>query len=332
MQFKKIKLFFFIFISLYFYFFIFFSTFEIILYCFNYDYHPLKIVAPQQMDWRSYHALEDSLFVYDSFLFWRPKKNHSVFNSQGFRGKEFNLKKNHGERRLLVLGDSNTLGEVTPNGNGSHWPDYLQKLLDKTSEEFCVVNAGVAGYSLFQGQRLFKKLLFLKPEIVFISFGSNDGAQVLFLDREFAERKIRRIKNYQFLEKFKTGQAIIELLDKFSPLIENRDFLVFRVNLVEYRNYLEEIIKIAKKNKIKIILLTRPFLGKPDSQFDIRNFVPSYNRIVRDIARKENLLLIDIYSYFANQNLYFKDNNHFNKMGYQKTAEIIFKAIKNLKS
>jgi len=96
-----------------------------------------------------------------------------VFNSQGFRGKELGGKQ-HGEFRIFTIGDSNTLGwggsEDAPN-----WPVHLEDLLQESNNRFTVINAGVWGYTSFQGMRRFKEVLGYDPDMVIISFGSNDA-------------------------------------------------------------------------------------------------------------------------------------------------------------
>ena len=45
----------------------------------GYEYTPLSIEAAPGADARQYHLFEDSNFVYDPDLIWRPKAGFSVF-------------------------------------------------------------------------------------------------------------------------------------------------------------------------------------------------------------------------------------------------------------
>src|SRR4030042_4064367 len=100
-------------------------------------------------DWRRYHAFEQDCFVHDPELIWRPRKDYSVFNSQGFRGKVLSEEKQPGEFRVFAVGDSNTLGWE----RGSNWPGSLGKLLFRENRKYTVINAGVSGYTWIQGAR-----------------------------------------------------------------------------------------------------------------------------------------------------------------------------------
>jgi hypothetical protein len=82
----------------------------------GYSYTPLKIEVIKKNEWRPYHAFQDKNFVYDPALIWRPKIGLSIFNSQGYRGRELAPTKGARELRIFAFGDSNTLGWRGPAG------------------------------------------------------------------------------------------------------------------------------------------------------------------------------------------------------------------------
>ena len=297
---------------------------ELFLNLINYNYTPLRIKLLNKNDWRYYHSFDDKHFIYDPYLVWRPKNNYSVFNSQGYRGKELAIKKRKDEFRIFAIGDSNTLG--WDEKDGPNWPLYLDELLNKTDQRYIVVNAGVYGYTSFQGLRRFKEILPFQPDMVLISFGSNDAHMVTVSDDEFNRRTIRKINLDILLHKFKTGQLVIEFFDKI--LLKKIFPLVHRVNLNEYRNNLNEIIRISKTKGIKIVLLTRPYIGESPDRFYWKNFGLDYNAATIKVAKDNSVPVIDVYSYFRNKEEYFIDECHFSKAGHDEAAKLIYEKIK----
>lgn len=309
---------------------------EAILRLVDYNYTPLKIkVMGNIHDWRFQHSFKDKHFMYDPDLIWRPKKNSSVFNSQGYRGKELSMKKNDDEFRIFAIGDSNTLG--WSGKEGPNWPMYLQGLLTNRDKTFSVINAGVWGYSSYQGVKRFEESLSLKPDMVLISFGVNDAHMVAVSDAEFIKANAEFIKttlsSYKsFLFKFKIGQVVIAFFEKVisSKKESGKDGLVHRVSVEEYKDNLIKIIEISKKNNIECILLTRPFIGESPNKLWWKNFAPDYVKATIEVGKTYGAPVIDIYSLFRDKEQYFADEAHFNEEGHRLAAKIIYDQIKPL--
>lgn len=105
----------------------------------------------------------------DPALRWIPRAGWSGFgvtiSPEGFRGPSL---RKPGPSRVACLGDSCTFG---PAG-GKPYPEILGALL---GSEFEVVNAGVPGYSTFQGLRWYRSRVEpLKPSVVTVYYGWND--------------------------------------------------------------------------------------------------------------------------------------------------------------
>lgn len=134
------------------------------------------------------HRFEfDTLFRPDAERFWAlapglryPDDSRPLFglisNGQGFRQEvEVPRRKPDGELRLICLGDSCTFGYLQP-----HDETYVYKLERKLKgafpgSEIRCINAGVPGYSLFQGWRYLEtELLRYRPDLVTLNFGWND--------------------------------------------------------------------------------------------------------------------------------------------------------------
>ena len=135
-------------------------------------------------------ALNDTM-EFDPRLFWRLKPDLRGFRVTGRireHAVDFTVS-THGTLRsppvsphkkglrLLALGDSCTFGLGVDDGQT--WPAQLEELLRRQEIEADVINAGVPGYTAFQGLRLLEtRGLDLKPDLVIVSFGFND------MDRE----------------------------------------------------------------------------------------------------------------------------------------------------
>lgn len=78
---------------------------------------------------------------------------------------------------IVAFGDSLTAGYGADPGKS--YPDFLQKILDKEGFQYRIVNAGVSGNTTKDGIDRLKDVLALKPQIVIVAFGGNDGLRGL---------------------------------------------------------------------------------------------------------------------------------------------------------
>ena len=80
----------------------------------------------------------------------------------------------HDDRPLLVcFGDSLTAGYGTDVGHS--YPDYLQKDLDADGYHYRVLNEGISGNTTKDGVDRLGKVVALRPSVVVLEFGGNDG-------------------------------------------------------------------------------------------------------------------------------------------------------------
>ena len=83
-----------------------------------------------------------------------------------------------GPRPLVVcFGDSLTAGYGADDGQS--YPDFLQKDLDHDGYRYRVVNEGISGNTTKDGVDRLNTVLALKPEVVVLEFGGNDGLRGL---------------------------------------------------------------------------------------------------------------------------------------------------------
>jgi acyl-CoA thioesterase-1 len=78
---------------------------------------------------------------------------------------------------LACFGDSLTAGLGTDPGES--YPDYLQADLDARGYDYRVVNEGISGNTTKDGVGRLNTILALKPSVVIVEFGGNDGLRGL---------------------------------------------------------------------------------------------------------------------------------------------------------
>jgi len=81
---------------------------------------------------------------------------------------------------IVAFGDSLTAGFGAESGYS--YPDFLQKDLDAAGLAWRIVNAGVSGDTTSDGLNRLDGVLALKPRVVILEFGGNDGLRGLPLD------------------------------------------------------------------------------------------------------------------------------------------------------
>jgi acyl-CoA thioesterase-1 len=79
--------------------------------------------------------------------------------------------------RIVCFGDSLTAGYGADVGQA--YPDYLQAELDRRGYSYRVVNAGVSGNTTKDGVERLQSVLGMKPAIIVVEFGGNDGLRGL---------------------------------------------------------------------------------------------------------------------------------------------------------
>jgi len=289
---------------------------ELVLIRTGYDYRPLVIEANR--DTRASLLFDDDHFEYDPALFWRPKPGFEIFNRQGFRGRELPAKKPEGAYWIIAVGDSNTLGwrgEDAPN-----WPGSLQKLLRRDSDRFEVVNAGVWGYSSYQGLIRLEEVLAYQPDMVLISFGSNDAHPVRVSDRHYGE-SLWSERLQRLVAPSRLGRLLTATVMKLTTFGGGE--ITHRVSLNEYRENLESMVHLAQAHEVQLVFLSRPYIGSMPRVIRWKSYAHLYNAVTAEVAERHGLPLIDFYHLFKNKDQLFSDESHFTEEGHQIAAGIV---------
>ena len=275
----------------------------------------------------------------DQNLFWRFRSDLTInsktfsditytINADGLRGKELTKKKG---LRVLALGNSCTFGWGVDQKY--IWTTLLEQKLQTSfpDKNIDIINAGVPGYSSFQGMNYFNNELLdkIKPDIILVMFGWNDqrpaGKNITDAEQQMPNMLILGLQNifskmkfYQFFRKFilsTTETQEIVRLDKQSGKK--------RVSLAELQSNLKSIVRNAKEHSIIPILMVPP-VASIENYFPgrISNFHLQHSRYQTQIintAKYENITYIDHQPSFDLYNDLFKfpedDPIHFNIKG-----------------
>ena len=97
----------------------------------------------------------------------------ATYNSEGFRGPEFQKEKPDSTYRIFVIGGSTTFGDT----NVEAWPHNLREIFDTFDLNYNVeiINAGVSsGWSGSETKLIREKILDYNPDLLMVYDGWND--------------------------------------------------------------------------------------------------------------------------------------------------------------
>jgi lysophospholipase L1-like esterase len=286
---------------------------------------PMTTLVPQGTeDWRLAHITADRYREADPVLLWRPVAR-APYNSQRMKGPVALTPKPAGVFRIMVYGDSNADGPAT----GS-WPELLSEALAGDgragSSAFEVLNAGVTGYSSYQGAlRLEAQITKYAPDLVLAAFGWNDAADALGEpDRLFEppppwlaalQRGLLRLRSYRLLRALSANET--------SP-----DEVGTRVPLEDFDANLARMADLCRAHGATFVVLTRATLATPAALELLtpgwRSRVPAYNEAARRFAATHGIELLDTNEHFLASPLSsdaFVDECHFSSVGRRRMAQ-----------
>ena len=290
----------------------------------------------------------EPIIEYDPVRFWKFRGSHPGFNinDQGTRGTSISSIKRDHEFRILCMGDSCTWGYLLDHDKT--YPSQLENLFTERCSRrvnIKVINAGVPGYSSFQGLKYLMEILDeVQPDLITIYFGRNDcrlmpsewqGRQ----DKEhgFNEGIIDLIQ--QCFQKFKMYQWIgwgVFQVRKLNPTetenvirdkVHNKEALLddsrMRVTRQDFNKNIQRMVEYAQSENVPAILLTIPV--NPST-------VGNYNDQLRKTAMTIDSEILDIEEIFqaAGISSYLFDDCHPNPKGNRLIAREICNLIPDL--
>ena len=288
------------------------------------------------------------VFERDADRFWRFRPDSKTIsksykgleyalNSSGFRGPE--VFQNNPDYRILALGNSCTFGwgislQYT-------WTEKLKKKLDNRyrNSKHEVINAGVPGYTSFQGKKyLFDELTALEADAVIITFGWNDHWAGIDgkpdSEHKMPNQALLGIQNllnrtnlYRFMRKIILGFTFEPETLPFDQVPGLR-----RVPRSEFVSNLTEMIDTLNQHGIQPLLVVPP-AASPEGYFGGQKFNlhilhEAYQEDIRLVATQTGTPVVDLQPLFDQyKNLFPVDPIHYNVQGTELASRAIFEAI-----
>jgi lysophospholipase L1-like esterase len=278
---------------------------------------PIKVVlTPKVRDWRLATILYKECLV-DPVVFWRPAPN-PPYNEQGFKGPVMSVPKPRDVVRVMCYGDSNTDG---PPENS--WATLLGPELQALAGERRVesINAGVAGYTSYQGMRKFEMDVdTYRPDMVLVSFGWNDPADATGKsDKEYLPPSPTIAKVQRVLYRTRSFRTLMQWLRQ---CMSERVAAGPRVSVEDYKANLRTFAAIARRHGVKVVLLTRPHGAWVPTVAGWRSTVPQYNAALREVAAEERVHLLDAQKETEEHLFELIDECHFAEEGHRMAARV----------
>jgi len=154
---------------------------------------------------------------------------------------------------IVAFGDSLTAGHGLDPGQS--YPDVLQKLLDQRGLHYRVVNQGISGDTTSGGLDRVQLALQLKPAVVILELGANDGLRGLPLTAT-------RANLTQMIDEFRKGGAKVVLAGMTLPRNYGPDYV---------QGFEQVFRDLAREKRVAVIpfllegVATDPKLMQPDA-------------------------------------------------------------------
>jgi lysophospholipase L1-like esterase len=299
------------------------------------EYPPDPLIAEGNEIW-------DQSREYDPLLFWRLRPGSRVqgdtVNALGLRGQEIPPKAS-GEFRVLSLGESTTFGFKIPYERS--YNALLESRLGRQGP-YRVINAGVPGYTVFQGRWLLEhRGLDLSPDAVLLYFGFNDFLPVAFreqrdplaragsrglTDRQLFELRRRwptRVQGWLFrqsnLLRWVGSRHHATSQDRGGDLVESADLV--RVPEDDRWGALTEIAGLCRRGGIDLVVIVPWYGGFED-----------HAPLLRRLAAEFDLPLVDLPAAFrhlpeSEAHELLADRTHPNAEGHALIAEEVWRVV-----
>lgn len=285
-------------------------------------------------------VLNNPRFIYSPTLGWRTQRNYRSeqfnTNSRGLRGRrEYPYEKPAGERRIVVVGDSFTLGGRLI-ADDAVYTAVLERALPGVS----VLNLGVAGYGIDQ------QLLYLReegfkynPDLVIVAIFVDDLRRAVLSFRDHAKPRF----------KLANGSLVLENVPVPSPETVARDisyrippFYVLALLEFTAEHFAREWVPLGR---LEVDRLSQAILGKmreeaeqraakllvlaiPDADFAQR--MDRSERFLENWGRRTGtpvLMLREVFLAMPRDEQARLYDGHWTAFGHQVAAEAIRKTI-----
>jgi lysophospholipase L1-like esterase len=281
-------------------------------------------------DWRMATITGAEAYEPDPILLWRPAPR-KPFSAQRFKGPLVEVPNPPSVVRVMCYGDSLTDGP--PKGG---WPNKLGDILKRRPPlpglRFEVVNAGVGGYSSYQGLlRFLQEVDRYEPDLVLVSYGWNDAAEAIGQpDKSFQVPSLALVTCQRALVRYRAYLVLMYYTRHWRT--EQPRSVVGppgpRVSVADYVANLDRFRAESEARGIPVVFFTRPHRLPASEQSKIptwRGTVPLYNEALVAWAAGHRLRVIDVQNLFERQSAAsFVDECHLWPEAYQRMGQLVY--------
>ena len=229
-------------------------------------------------------ADDELLYVFQPHFEGRVYQTTARINNHGLRGEDCTTSKPKNTLRVLCLGDSRTFGFFT--GQDECYPAQLERLWRERvpNHRLEVLNAGMPGYSSYQGLRYLElRGLRFEPDVVTVAFGANERRFVLRPEQadgaqwfRQAARGLRQRQRLRFSYALLGAAKVLRRArgvdrwnrDVLASPSQRLDDLPCRVDRETFRQNLRRIARLCRERGIRLILITMADAPAIEQAFD----------------------------------------------------------------
>lgn len=258
----------------------------------------------------------------------------SLNTLDGILDQEHPPERKPGTFRLMFLGHSQLLSIGPQRYAGSAtYPKVLQDSGDRgpAGEILECINAGISGYSSWQGLMLLRNLApRFRPDMVVLSFSYHDANIAFSTDEEVMTDDPRVHALRALLYRSKLYLLVRRLILKGRAAwndAESARARALRVTPEQYERNLRAMARLAKEGGFRLAVLSEPTHTIPIGTNSQR-----YREIARRVCREEGALFLDVRESFdrmtqEQRDEYFDDDIHMSKAGHREVAREVQAAL-----
>ncbi len=218
-------------------------------------------------------------------------------NEFGFRDDDqYNVERQDGIKRIMVLGDSFALGWGVPFND--IFSEQLQRKLGESYKNIEVINTGVGNYNSVMQTEFFKTNgVKFNPDLVVLMFSFNDAEPTpkLVSKTELTLKTNFYLYSF-FFNLWLTAVANLDPDFKWENYYANL-YSKNSTSMNENKEALNELVHIAKKKNIKILFANIPELR------DLKNY--RFNvatNFIKEISSDNQIDFVDFYEHLVEHN------------------------------
>jgi lysophospholipase L1-like esterase len=265
---------------------------------------------------------------------------------------------------IVTIGGSTT--ECFYLSDGKTWPDLLGAKLSRDFPKLWINNAGLDGATTYRHLILLEDFVVkLKPKLVLFLVGINDvgvgqihdkpkggfggwlkamtnQSEVYSLGLNIYRYFIARNRGLHHVEVDLKAQGTLEV----AAGDQDKTMRKYREALPYYRYRLEKLIRVSRDHGIEPVFITQPTLYGPGidpaTGVDLGKVklgenlngalmyavIEMYNDTLRQVAAKDQVLLIDLARELPRNSAYYYDYLHYTEAGAAEVAEIIYRELR----